>query len=86
MSTTILDFIKNRWKLWLFAVFSLGITPVYPEPHLLEKARWLATGSIHLAPTDWFDFFFHLVPWCLAGCSALLHMLDRYRKPNLTEN
>jgi hypothetical protein len=42
------------------ALFMLG-APFVPEPHLLEKARMLAEGSLS-RPIDIFDVFWHLLP------------------------
>lgn len=45
------------------ALFMLG-APFVPEPHLLEKARMLAEGSL-TRPIDIFDVFWHLLPAAL---------------------
>ncbi|MCK6529736.1 RND transporter [Myxococcota bacterium] len=37
----------------------LGLAPFTPEPHLVEKARMLAQGTLR-RPIDVFDLFFHL--------------------------
>ncbi len=44
----------------LFAVLMLG-APFVPEPHLVEKARMLAAGTL-TRPIDIFDVFWHLLP------------------------
>ena len=36
----------------------LGLAPFVPEPHLLEKIRWLFTGH-PFKPIDVFDLFLH---------------------------
>lgn len=36
----------------------LGLAPFVPEPHLLEKIRWLLTGQ-PFRPIDVFDLFLH---------------------------
>jgi hypothetical protein len=49
--------------LWpLAAALTLGLAPIAPEPHLVEKLRWLATGH-PFAPIDVFDVFMHGAPW-----------------------
>jgi hypothetical protein len=39
----------------------LAVAPVVPEPHLLEKLRMLAQGSLQ-RPIDIFDLLLHSVP------------------------
>ena len=36
----------------------LGLAPFAPEPHLVEKIRWLFTGH-PFQPIDIFDLFLH---------------------------
>ncbi len=48
------------------ALLMLG-APFAPEPHLMEKARMLAQGTLS-RPIDIFDVFWHLLP---AGLLAL---------------
>ena len=36
----------------------LGLAPFVPEPHLVEKVRWLFTGH-PFRPIDIFDLFLH---------------------------
>ncbi len=56
------------------ALFMLG-APFVPEPHLVEKARMLAEGTL-TRPIDIFDVFWHLLPTAL-----LMARLARMRKP-----
>lgn len=44
-------------------LFMLG-APFVPEPHLVEKARMLAAGTL-TRPIDIFDVFWHLLPAAL---------------------
>lgn len=62
----------NDWKTVLFGCLTLGLAPFVPEPHLLGKLRWVAGGAIGMQPMDWFDLFFHGLPWLL-----LLRLLFR---------
>ncbi|MCF7821888.1 MAG: hypothetical protein K9M17_05560 [Mariprofundaceae bacterium] len=39
----------------------MALAPFVPEPHLLEKLRMLADGSL-TKPVDIFDLFWHLLP------------------------
>ncbi|WP_018141856.1 MULTISPECIES: hypothetical protein [unclassified Thioalkalivibrio] len=56
----------DRTPLWLFAVFvaTLGLSPYVPEPHIVEKIRWLFQGEL-TRPLDIFDLIMHAVPWLL---------------------
>jgi len=44
----------------------LGLAPFSPEPHVWEKLKMLADGSLH-KPIDIFDLFLHGTPWVLLG-------------------
>lgn len=58
----------DRTPVWIFALFAatLGLSPWVPEPHLVEKIRWLFEGTLS-RPLDIFDLLFHAVPWLLLG-------------------
>ena len=43
---------------------TLGLAPFVPEPHLWEKLKMLAGGTLH-RPVDLFDLAMHAVPWLL---------------------
>jgi len=47
--------------LLLVVAFILGLAPFVPEPHLLEKIRMLAAGTLK-RPLDIFDLFYHGAP------------------------
>jgi hypothetical protein len=42
----------------------LAVAPVVPEPHLWEKLKMLAAGTL-TRPIDIFDLFFHAAPLAL---------------------
>jgi hypothetical protein len=44
----------------------LGLAPFYPEPHLWEKLRMLADGTL-VRPIDIFDLFLHGLPLAVLG-------------------
>lgn len=58
----------DRTPLWLFVILALtlGLSPFIPEPHLIEKLRWLVQGEL-VRPLDIFDLLFHATPWILLG-------------------
>jgi len=43
---------------------TLGLAPFAPEPHVWEKLKMLADGSL-AKPIDIFDLFMHGTPWLL---------------------
>ena len=45
----------------LFFGIALGLAPFVPEPHLVEKLRMLAAGTLS-RPIDIFDLFLHGTP------------------------
>ena len=42
---------------------TLGLTPFQPQPHVVEKLRWIAGGAEGMALIDWFDLLMHGAPW-----------------------
>jgi hypothetical protein len=52
---------------WLVAIaLWLAIAPIVPEPHLWEKLKMLAAGTL-VRPLDIFDLLMHSVPLALLG-------------------
>ena len=51
------------WILVVVACLTLGLAPFTP-PHIVEKLQMLAKGKL-VKPIDWFDMFFHGIPWIL---------------------
>jgi hypothetical protein len=45
----------------IVVAFMLGVAPLTPEPHLVEKIRWLIAG-LPFKPIDWLDLLMHGVP------------------------
>jgi hypothetical protein len=56
----------------------LGIAPVVPEPHLIEKLRLLAQGNL-TRPIDIFDLLLHGTP-IVVLVLKLLRMATRGRR------
>jgi hypothetical protein len=56
------DRIPLTWLI-LFAA-TLGLAPFVPEPHIWQKLKMLAAGTL-VKPIDIFDFCLHAVPWLL---------------------
>ena len=45
----------------LIVALGLGLAPFFPEPHLWEKLKMLAAGTLR-RPVDIFDFLMHGLP------------------------
>lgn len=56
----------------IVAALTLGLAPFFPEPHLWEKLKMLAAGTLR-RPIDIFDLLLHGVP-VLALLLKLLRM------------
>ncbi len=46
------------WRVLLILAIPLALAPFFPEPHLWQKLKMLADGSLH-QPIDIFDLFMH---------------------------
>jgi len=70
--------LKNNWKLFLIASFTLGLAPFNP-PHILGKLQWILGGNAFsgehaMQPQDWFDVLLHGSPWVLLVISIVLNI------------
>lgn len=54
---------KLPWGILVVACLTLGLAPFAP-PHIWEKLVMLKNGELS-RPIDWFDLFYHGVPWLL---------------------
>ena len=63
------------FSLFLIAALTLGLAPFFPEPHLWEKLKMLAEGTL-VRPLDIFDLALHGLPW-LALVAKLARMALR---------
>lgn len=70
----------RRWLLPAAACATLGLAPFTPEPHVVEKLRWLATGH-PFRPIDAFDLLMHGAPWLWLGWTAVQALRRRGRPP-----
>ncbi len=64
------------WAVAIVLALTLGLAPFTPEPHLLEKLRMLAAGTLR-APIDIFDLALHGLPWCLLIAKAAFALAGR---------
>lgn len=58
------------WSVLLVAAILLGTAPLRPEPHLWQKLKMLASGTL-VRPIDVFDLVMHGAPIALVALKAL---------------
>jgi len=75
MTSVIVWIKKLNWNILVFLCIIPGLTPFTP-PHLFEKLGMLIQGNL-IKAMDWFDLFFHTLPWLL----ALVKLILTTRKP-----
>ena len=75
----------NDWKLIVLACLTLGLAPFFPEPHLIGKLRWVAGGANGMQLMDWFDLFFHGLPWLLLLRLGILQIISRNEKESIVQ-
>ena len=63
------------WTVVVIACATLGLAPFVPEPHLWEKLKMLAAGTLS-RPIDIFDLLWHAAPWVLLA-AKLVRMATR---------
>ena len=64
-----MNFSRNLpWSLLIIACLTLGLAPFFP-PHIWEKLVMLKNGELK-RPIDWFDLFYHGIPWLLLVLKA----------------
>jgi len=58
--------------LWLILIVAawLAVAPIVPEPHLVEKLRMFAQGTLR-RPIDIVDLLWHLAPLILLALKLL---------------
>jgi len=68
---------KIPYHLALLISLTLGLAPFYPEPHIWEKLKMLAEGTL-TRPIDIFDLLLHGIPWLIL---ILKTALGQFRQP-----
>ncbi|MDT8855896.1 RND transporter [Paracoccaceae bacterium Fryx2] len=48
----------------MIVALTLGLAPFFPEPHIWEKLKMLAAGTL-VRPVDMADMAMHGLPWLL---------------------
>ena len=69
-------FARYPWALAVLAAMTLGLAPFAPEPHIVEKLRMLAQGTL-VRPIDIFDLLMHGAPWLVVIAKAVRMALVR---------
>ncbi len=64
------------WPLLVVLCLTLGLAPFTP-PHIVEKLQMLFQGTLK-KPLDWFDLFFHGIPWLFLATKAMYTVFDLY--------
>lgn|GEM_PF-6820417 len=59
------------------AAATLGLAPFRPQPHVVEKLRWIASGADGMAALDWFDLAMHGAPWVWLAVEVVLWLRRR---------
>lgn len=59
-------------KLGILASLSLGLAPFNP-PHIIGKLQWVMGGAVGMKGSDWFDLFFHGIPWIYLIISIIVY-------------
>ena len=54
------------WNIVVIACLTLGLAPFVPEPHIWEKLKMLADGTL-VKPIDIFDLLMHAAPFLVAA-------------------
>lgn len=54
---------RGNLKLAIVLVFTLGLAPFTPEPHIWGKIKWVLGGANGMQAMDYFDLVLHGAPW-----------------------
>ncbi len=74
----------NDPKLLVMLSLTLGLTPFFPEPHVLGKLKWVAGGAVGMAPMDWFDLLLHGTPWLLLILWGVRFLIQKLNKNSVS--
>ncbi|MFN7570397.1 MAG: RND transporter [Betaproteobacteria bacterium] len=55
---------------FVLAALLLGFAPFVPEPHIWEKVKMLAAGTLR-RPIDVFDLLYHALPFLLLAAKLV---------------
>jgi len=63
------------WTIIIIACATVGLAP-YNPPHVWKKSILLFSGTL-TQPVDWWDLFFHVLPWFLLVIKAAVSLRAR---------
>lgn len=66
----------NNWRIIILLCVTLGLAPLFPEPHLWGKIKWIAGGTIGMQAEDWFDVFLHGLPFILLLRLLIINLIN----------
>ena len=72
----------NDIKFVLIVCLTLGLAPFVPEPHIWGKLKWIAGGGIGMKLMDYFDLFYHGIPWLLLIRIFIIKLLKHRKVEN----
>lgn len=55
----------NDWRIIILLCLTLGLAPLFPEPHIWGKLKWIAGGANNMQILDWSDILLHGIPFIL---------------------
>jgi hypothetical protein len=64
-----------EWHIIIIICLTLGLAPFTP-PHIFEKLSMLVNGTLK-RPIDWFDLFFHGIPWIILIIKIVITIKNR---------
>ena len=67
---------RTELRFFVLASLLLGLAPFVPEPHIWEKLKMLANGTLS-RPLDIFDLLLHATPWVLLGIKLYRMQMKR---------
>ncbi|WP_347313217.1 RND transporter [Defluviimonas sp. SAOS-178_SWC] len=72
-----MDFLDRiPMSLVVLVALTLGLAPFVPEPHIWEKLKMLAAGTLS-RPIDIFDLLLHAAPWAVLIAKLIRMALTR---------
>lgn len=69
----------NNWTVVLLLTLILGLAPIFPEPHIFGKLKWVAGGAVGMKLIDWGDLLFHGFPWVLLIRLSVLQLKFKFK-------
>ncbi len=73
--------------LWLMLSLTLGLAPLFPEPHIVGKIRWIWGGAVGMKTIDWLDFLMHGTPFLMLFITLIIIVNKKFKeRKELSEN